>query len=93
MILPVIYDEIHWKERWKVREEYVKLQEGLCYHCKKPLSGEPSKEVLKMKVTPRLFPENFFKHPIHLHHSHETGLTLGAVHNYCNAVLWQHFGE
>ena len=37
-----------------------------------------------------LFPENFLKAPIHLQHNHNTGMTEGAVHNYCNAVMWQY---
>ena len=32
-------------------------------------------------------------HPIHLQHSHNTGVTEGAVHNYCNAVMWQYDGR
>ena len=41
----------------------------------------------------RLFPESFFKYPVHLHHSHDTGKTIGAVHAYCNAVLWEYYGQ
>jgi hypothetical protein len=33
------------------------------------------------------------KSPIHLQHDHDTGLTEGAVHAYCNAVLWQYEGR
>ena len=44
-------------------------------------------------VDEELFPENFFTHPAHLHHCHKTGLTLGAVHPRCNAILWQHYGK
>jgi hypothetical protein len=32
-------------------------------------------------------------HPVHLQHSHVTGLTEGAVHAFCNAVLWQYEGR
>lgn len=32
-------------------------------------------------------------YPVHLHHDHKTGLTIGAVHAKCNAVLWQYYGE
>lgn len=46
-----------------------------------------------MTVNMKLFPPNFFKHPVHLHHDHQTGMTIGAVHNHCNAVLWQYYGE
>lgn len=91
--LPTLYEELDWKMRKQVREKYVEIQGGNCCHCFKPLSGEPPKEILQKKIDLKLFPEHFFKYPIHLHHSHKTGLTIGAVHNYCNAVLWQYYGE
>ena len=90
MELPINYDLAHHAERKLVRGEYVRLQRGLCYHCNSPLSEEPTKD---KTVDEGLFPSNFFKWPVHLHHSHETGMTIGAVHNYCNAVLWQYHGE
>ena len=93
MELPVNYDALHHTKRRKVREEYVRRQEGLCYYCNEPLSGKPAKDVAGKKVTKSLFPENFFKWPVHLHHNHVTGMTIGAVHCYCNAVLWEYDGE
>ena len=32
-------------------------------------------------------------HPIHLQHNHSTDMTEGAVHAYCNCVLWQYEGR
>lgn len=93
MELPVKYSECTPQQRRLVREEYVRIQDNKCSHCKEPLSGPPAKEVKALAVNRRLFPDNFFKWPVHLHHSHDTGLTLGAVHSYCNAVLWQYHGE
>lgn len=93
MKLPVNYNDTHYSERRKVREEYVRVQKGLCYYCKEPLDGNASTEVEEADIDWSLFPENFFDHPIHLHHSHETGMTLGAVHCRCNAYLWQYLGE
>ena len=52
-----------------------------------------SKEIAEKHVTHYLFPDGFFKHPVHLQHDHDTGLTEGAVHAYCNAVLWEYFGR
>lgn len=91
--LPVNYDDTPWQERRLVREEYIRIQRGRCYHCKSDLSGPPGVATAQLNVNNELFPENFFRHPVHLHHSHETGLTIGAVHNHCNAVLWQYYGE
>lgn len=93
MELPVDYRSLHWKEKREVRAEYTKLQSGLCYHCKTPLLMDVPSSIKRYKINWRLFPTGFLDHPIHLHHSHDTGLTLGAVHAYCNAVLWQYFGE
>lgn len=93
MELPVDYHKTHFRQRKLVREEYARLQNNLCCHCGAPLSGDASKEVMEMEVNKSLFPDNFFKWPIHLHHSHETGMTIGTVHNYCNAVLWQYHGQ
>lgn len=93
MELPVNYNEISIPMRRAVREEYVRLQGGLCLYCGEPLSGEPRADITSKKINKRLFPETMFKWPVHLHHDHETGLTKGAVHCYCNAVMWQYDGE
>ena len=91
--LPVKYDQLAPAKRKAVREEYVRLQDGLCHFCGCALTGPPAEAVAAKTVNHRLFPDGFFNHPVHLHHSHDSGLTLGAVHNYCNAVLWQYHGE
>jgi len=93
MKLPVNYDSIDQRQRRAVREEYIRLQQNKCCHCGQPLDGEPSKEVSSKTIDKRWFPPNFFEHPVHLHHNHDTGLAIGAVHNYCNAVLWQYHGK
>jgi len=91
--LPANYRKLTWQQRRAVRNEYVKRQDGLCSHCKHPLLESPPANIMRLKVNKKLFPTNFFAWPIHLHHDHETGMTIGAVHCYCNAVLWQHHGE
>jgi len=93
MILPVLYDSLAPHEKRPVREEYVRLQGGKCLHCGAALTGAPTDEIAKLWINRKLFPESFFKWPVHLHHDHGTGMTLGAVHNTCNAVLWQYNGE
>jgi len=93
MELPVDYDKLKQWERRLVRLEYIKQQKGKCYHCKKSLEGPPAKKILKKKLNLRMFPKGFLDWPVHLHHDHNTGLTIGAVHCYCNAVLWQYHGE
>ena len=91
--LPVNYNSIPYNERWKIRNAYVELQKGNCFYCKSSLSEDPPKEITDKKIKKKYYPDGFFKHPIHLHHTHVTGLTVGAVHNYCNAVLWEYDGE
>jgi hypothetical protein len=91
--LPVDYRTLAPHERRAVREEYMRIQGGMCAHCGGPL-GKPARDDVRAKpILRRLFPRDFFKWPVHLHHCHETGMTIGAVHNHCNAVLWQYHGE
>lgn len=91
--LPVNYGSLHWKERRKVREQYVKEQNNKCFYCNSFLFKRPPAHITEMEIDWDLFPENFLKYPIHLQHSHESGLTEGAVHAYCNAVMWQYEGR
>jgi len=93
MELPVNYNDTHYTIRKLVREEYTKRQNGLCWYCKNPLNGNPTNEVMKKHVNKKLFPQGFFRWPVHLHHCHDTGMTIGSVHSRCNAVLWQYHGE
>ena len=93
MKLPVNYEKISQQERRRVREEYVRIQNGLCSHCKGPLIEDPIGKDAKLQLNMNLFPKKFLKFPVHLHHNHNTGMTIGAVHCRCNAVLWQYYGE
>lgn len=92
--LPAMYDHLTWRERREVREEYIVVQGGLCWHCKGDIHLPPDKRLMiEFPLDPRYFGHEFLKHPIHLHHNHITGLTVGATHAYCNAVLAQYYGE
>lgn len=91
--LPVYYSEVPYNDRWKVRKQYIEERGGKCYHCKASLEGPPSQEVLDAEINWYLFPPGFMNHPHHLHHCHDTDLTIGTVHAKCNAVLWQYHGE
>ena len=93
MNLPVDYTKLTQREQKAVREEYVRVQGGKCSYCDKPLTDNADDIVMKAKINVKLFPIGFFKSPVHLHHSHATGLTIGAVHSRCNAALWQYHGE
>ena len=93
MKLPINYYNLTSQKRRLVREEYVRRQDGMCSHCGNPLSGPATDDVMNKTINTKLFPSNFFKWPIHLHHCHTTGMTIGAIHCHCNAVLWQYHGE
>lgn len=90
MITPQYYNKLNPQQRWALREEYIDHQDGLCMHCGNPLYGFPTEEMRKAKINMKLFPKGFFNHPIHLQHNHVNGLTEGAVHSKCNAVLWEY---
>lgn len=91
--LPIDYTQLHWYERKAVREQYVREQGNMCVYCKCSLSEDAPKSVTEKNVNWKLFPDGFMKHPVHLQHDHNTGMTEGAVHNYCNAVMWQYDGR
>lgn len=93
MKLPANYEKMTWQERRETRQEYVRLQNGKCYFCKAPLDEPAAADVRRLEINERLFPETFFQYPVHLHHSHTSGMTIGAVHCHCNAVLWQYHRE
>ncbi len=91
--LPILYENLHWTERKEVREQYITEQQHKCLYCKCDLRSKPSQAVRRKKIDWELFPPNFLKYPVHLQHNHITGLTEGAVHSLCNAVLWQYEGK
>ena len=91
--LPVDYTKLKPFERREVREQYMREQKGLCYYCGFSLDHEAPEHIRNKPINWRLFPQNFLQYPIHLQHDHDTGMTEGAVHNYCNAVMWQYDGR
>tara|TARA_S200002703_G_C3728826_1_gene224011 strand:- start:225 stop:512 length:288 start_codon:yes stop_codon:yes gene_type:complete len=92
-VLPIDYTKLHSRERRKVREQYVSEQKGKCYYCGGDLSKEPPQYIAEKEINLDLFPPNFLKYPVHLQHNHDTGMTEGAVHAYCNAVMWEYEGK
>lgn len=93
MQLPINYKESSWYIRKAAREQYVKEQNGNCWFCGLPLNGDPREDIKSVFIDTKRFPKAMFDNPIHLHHSHKTGMTVGAVHARCNAYLWQYKGE
>ncbi len=91
--LPVNYEVLSWQERAAVRAQYIKEQDNNCYWCANSLSLGPPTSIMKKSLDMTMFPPNFLDHPIHLQHDHDNGLTEGAVHARCNAVMWQYHGR
>ena len=91
--LPVDYTRLHWTEKRAVREQYVCEQKRKCYYCGESLDKDPPERITEKQINWGLFPVNFLKYPVHLQHQHDTGMTEGAVHSYCNAVMWQYEGR
>lgn len=91
--LPVNYNTLKPWQRRQVREQYVREQGGKCAYCGESLTGPPPTSVTSNPINWRLFPPGFCDYPVHLHHDHDSGLTEGAVHYYCNAVMWQYHGR
>jgi hypothetical protein len=92
-VQPVNYNHLTQPERAQLRGRYVEAQGGNCHHCGAALSSGPTAEIEAKPINWKRFPPNFLRHPVHLHHNHKTGKTIGAVHARCNAVLWQYHGE
>jgi hypothetical protein len=90
---PVRYSLLTPAEKRRVRLLYIEWQGNECWYCQKDLGSDPPKSVLDKPITLAMFPKGFLSNPIHLHHDHDTDLTIGAVHAYCNAVLWEHYGH
>ena len=93
MIEPKYYTKLTYPGRRELREQYIKDQNGKCIYCGGELTIQPPNRITDKKINWSLFPENFLRYPVHLQHNHVSGLTEGAVHAYCNAVMWQYEGK
>ena len=93
MELPVDYRKLTPKQRREVRLQYIVEQGNMCMYCGGSLSEIAPVHITSKLINWKLFPKGFLDYPIHLQHCHKTGMTEGAVHAYCNAVLWQYEGR
>jgi hypothetical protein len=93
MLTPANYSKLNFIEKANLRKAYIVEQKRLCWYCKHNIHKPAPDFIMEKPINKKLFPENFFNSPIHLHHDHETGKTIGAVHCHCNAVLWQFEGK
>ena len=91
--LPINYTRLTRVQRKEVREQYILQQRHQCYWCHEDLRNPAPDVITAQKINLKLFPPGFLNNPIHLQHNHENGQTEGAVHAYCNAVMWEHHGR
>ena len=92
-IQPQKYSELTPTERRELRLKYIDSQSGKCFYCGEDLDKEPPKRITGKPIKWSFFPKNFLQYPVHLQHNHKTDMTEGAVHAYCNAVMWQYEGR
>ena len=91
-VQPRLYEDLAPHERRALRQAYMWDQGGKCMFCEEPFHKGPPEHITDMPIDWDLFPggESFLDYPVHLQHNHASGMTEGAVHAYCNAVLWQY---
>jgi hypothetical protein len=90
---PVDYTKLTPNERRACRLKYIEYQNNICMYCNEDLLSNPPPNILSKKINWSKFPKGFLDYPIHLQHNHKTRMTEGAVHAYCNAVMWQYHGR
>lgn len=88
--LDMDYRKLTWLERQELREEYMRIQNNECFYCGSDLRKEVPTELTDIPIDWSLFPTNFLQYPVHLQHNHQTGMTEGAVHSFCNALMWNY---
>lgn len=91
--IPIMYNIASVRERRSARIEHRRQQNHKCWYCDANLDDLPPDRILDMDLGLHLFPRGFFRNREHLHHDHKTGMSVGAVHSVCNAILWQYHGE
>ena len=87
---PVKYSELNTRQKRLIKNQYTIEQNNKCMYCGESLDSDPPQRILEKQIDWSYFPPNFTKYSIHLQHNHETDLTEGVVHAYCNAVMWQY---
>ena len=88
--LPANYRGLNWQARRAVRQQYIQEQNNECFYCGGDLRKEVPTELTDIPIDWSLFPTNFLQYPEHLQHNHKTGMTEGAVHSFCNALMWNY---
>lgn len=100
LTLPMPYDELrrNWRKKRFVRDAYRAFQDDACCICGgllAPYGDAPKKTRENLEILEAVIGKGeainlskLQRWPTHLHHNHETGLTVGAAHGACNIWLW-----
>jgi len=84
--LPIKYSSLSGERLSAVKEAYTCLQRERCWLCGNNLWDLPKYIVENPKLM-GLCGNQLAEHsPLHLHHDHDTGLTLGVTHAECNII-------
>ena len=85
--LPTKYSSLSGERLSAVKEAYICLQRERCWLCGNNLWGLPKYIVENPKLMALCFNKLAEQMPYHLHHDHDTGLTLGVTHAECNIII------
>ena len=66
-------------DRRVLREEYMAAQDNCCYFCGEQLDTPVHKIVAEAPINRELFPEGFFRWPVHLDHDFAAGTMFKAI--------------
>jgi hypothetical protein len=84
--LPTKYSSLSGERKSAVISAYICLQRERCWLCGDSLYELPTFIVENPKLMALSYNELAEEHPHHLHHDHDTGLTLGVTHAECNIM-------
>lgn len=84
--LPTKYSSLTGERKSAVKEAYICLQRDRCWLCGDDLYDPPKFLVENPNYMPLCGNQLAEHSPLHLHHDHKTGLTLGVTHAECNIL-------
>lgn len=84
--LPTKYSSLSGERLAVVKEAYICLQRERCWLCGGNLYELPNHVVDNPNLIGLCSSQLAEQHPLHLHHNHDTGLTLGVAHAECNII-------
>lgn len=84
--LPTKYSSLSGERLSAVKDAYICLQRERCWLCGDNLYELPKYIVDNPNYMGLCYNQLAEQTPLHLHHNHDTGLTLGVAHAECNII-------